>query len=289
MSKPSQSSTLRSWLTAILVFSVLLSSCTLSLDQLLSGQPDQDKPQDRAAGETESEQPEISQPTQTPSDTPEPPTPTFTPSPTASLTPTITLTPTPYVDVSQNTNCRLGPGSIYDLLHTYMAGEQALLLGKNAAEDFWYTKDPAGANPDCWLWGKFATPVGDTASLPIFTPPPTPTPYLDFSVNYEGSDCGAGSCGFWFKVDNTGIMPLESAWVHVKNTATSADSTYSSNLFLTGIMGADIANVPISGTGYTRSNLIPNPVGATVNASIKVCSQNGLGGVCLLKTVVINP
>jgi hypothetical protein len=164
-----------------------------------------------------------------------------------------------------------------------------LLLGKNQDETFWYTQDQSGINPDCWLWGKFATPVGETTALPIFTPPPTPTPYLNYSVNYEGSDCGAGSCGFWFKVDNTGTMPLESVRVYVENVNTSANSTYTSNVFLTGIMGSDIASIPITSSGYTRSNLIPNPVGNKVSASIKICSQNGLGGICLTKTLTINP
>ena len=287
MSPSNQPSKPLLWLTITLLASLFLTSCTLSLDQLLGGQPEPPGPPSQAPASPETKEQEP--PAQAATNTPVPPEPTETPSPTFTLTPTITLTPTPYVDVSQNTNCRFGPGSIYDLLHTYLAGEQALLLGKNADEDFWYTRDPAGAYPDCWLWGKFATPVGDTAGLPVFTPPPTPTPYLDYAVTYEGSDCGAGSCGFWFKVDNTGVMPLESVSVYVKNTATSDNSTYTSNLFLTGIMGADIATVPVASSGYTRSNLILNPAGATVNATIKVCSQNGLSGICLTRSVVINP
>jgi hypothetical protein len=193
------------------------------------------------------------------------------------------------VEISQNTNCRYGPGSVYDLLHTYLAGDQALLLGKNAGETFWYTSDKDGIKPDCWLWGKFATPVGNTTAVPIFTPPPSPTPFVGFTVNYEGSDCGAGSCWLWFKIDNTGTIGLESVKVYAKNTVTGNDRTNQANLFKNSIAGSDIAAIPVSGSGYTHSGQLNNPSGASVNVSVTVCSQNGLGGVCLTKNLTVNP
>src|SRR5512132_2711076 len=54
---------------------------------------------------------------------------TSVPSPTATFTltptPTITLTPTsavPTVSVSENTNCRTGPGVVYDLVGALLIG-----------------------------------------------------------------------------------------------------------------------------------------------------------------------
>lgn len=264
-------------------------ACNLPIGRLWAGQQDQGNPPPQSDSGADDKQPGNGQNGGAATATTQLELPTATPSPTASLTPTSTLTPTPYVIIAGNTNCRYGPGSVYDLLYTYLAGAEAILLGKDAAEEFWYTQDGTGVSPDCWLWNKYATPVGDTSLIPVFTPPPTPTPFLSFSVSYQGDDCGAGSCGFWFQVNNTGVLPLESVRVYVKNTTTSADSTYTSNVFQTGIMGGDIANVPFASSGYTHSNLIPNPSGATVNANIKVCSQNDLGGICLVKTVVINP
>jgi hypothetical protein len=29
---------------------------------------------------------------------------------------------------------------------------------------------------DCWLWGRYAQVSGDVSQIPVFTPPPTPTP-----------------------------------------------------------------------------------------------------------------
>ena len=36
--------------------------------------------------------------------------------------------------------------------------------------------NPAGGT--CWLWGQYAVVSGNTATLPEYTPPPTPTPSL---------------------------------------------------------------------------------------------------------------
>jgi hypothetical protein len=268
---------------------LLLTACRFSLDQFLNGPPSQNQASDQEPKQAEDNSAQESPQPPTATDTPEPDTPTFTPSATASLTPTNTLTPTPYAYISQNTNCRYGPGSAYDLLHTYLAGQEALLLGKNADEDFFYTTDGNGAAPDCWLWMKYATPVGDTSLLPIFTPPPTPTPFLDFSVTYQGSDCGAGSCWLWFKVDNTGVMDLESVKVYAKNKVTSADANYKSNLFQNGLAGPDIASIPLASSGNTHSGQLPNPGSDKIEATITICSKNDMSGVCLSRSLSFKP
>ena len=214
-----------------------------------------------------------------------------TPSPTATIEPTVTATstPTPYVMVSGNTNCRYGPGSVYDWLHTYLAGDQALLVGKSADEAFWYTSDQNGILPDCWLWGKYATPVGDTALLPVFTPPPTPTPRPDFAVSYEGSDCGAGSCWLWFKIDNTGSIKWESVLVYAKNIVTSDVSVNVSNTFLAGIAGSDIAYIPAGDTGYTHSERLLNPSGNTIDVFVIACEKDDLTEICQARHLTVNP
>ncbi len=109
-------------------------------------------------------------------------TPTSVPSPTATftLTPTatITLTPTsgvPMVSVSENTNCRTGPGVVYDLVGALLVGEQAVVVGKYTAGNYWIINNPNGSGT-CWLWGQYATVTGNTLGLPEYAPPPTPTP-----------------------------------------------------------------------------------------------------------------
>jgi hypothetical protein len=102
------------------------------------------------------------------------PTATFTVTPTA----TITLTPTsavPMVSVSENTNCRTGPGVVYDLVGALVIGEQAVVVGKYTAGNYWIINNPNGSGT-CWLWGQYATVTGNTVGLPEYAPPPTPTP-----------------------------------------------------------------------------------------------------------------
>jgi hypothetical protein len=110
------------------------------------------------------------------------PTVTGTPVPANTLLPTNspTITPTftssiPMVSVSQNTNCRTGPGVVYDLIGALLVGEQAVVVGKFTPGNYWIINnlDAAGT---CWLWGQYATVTGNTAGLPEYTPPPTPTP-----------------------------------------------------------------------------------------------------------------
>jgi hypothetical protein len=113
---------------------------------------------------------------QNPSATQENPTATDTLAP--SLTPTITPTATPsipMVSVSANTNCRKGPGIVYDNLAALLVGEEAEVVGKYTAADpdYWIIKK---GSVTCWLWGEYATVAGDVSSLPEMVPPPTPTP-----------------------------------------------------------------------------------------------------------------
>ena len=98
--------------------------------------------------------------------------------PTITLTPTIALTATPSVpmaSVSENTNCRTGPGKVYDYIGALTKGERAEIVGKNTSSDYWIIKNP-DANGTCWLWGYYATVVGNTANLQEYIVPPTPTP-----------------------------------------------------------------------------------------------------------------
>jgi len=104
--------------------------------------------------------------------------PTVTLSPTLTLSPTITLTSTleaPMVSVSTSTNCRTGPGTIFDIVGALMVGEQAEVVGKAEYGNYWIIKNPDGSG-ECWLWSNYATVTGPTDGLTVYTPPPTPTP-----------------------------------------------------------------------------------------------------------------
>jgi hypothetical protein len=98
---------------------------------------------------------------------------------TMQFTPTVTLTTTsqvPMVSVSTDTNCRFGPGSIYDYMGAFTVGQNAEVIGRSAASDYWVIRLPSTPSITCWIWGQYATVIGNTSGIPIIEPPPTPTP-----------------------------------------------------------------------------------------------------------------
>lgn len=125
-----------------------------------------------------------STPTQSPpTDTQVPPTATVTPTPTntSTSTPTETSEP-PTLVINEDTVCRTGPGTIYDI-RTYINGDtEPILLGRNAENDWWSVEEPE-FNAQCWVSSSVVSVSGDIESLPEFTPEPTstiePTPTAD--------------------------------------------------------------------------------------------------------------
>jgi len=154
-----------------ITFIIILATAACNLP---SQAPGTSTPSPDAAGETVTAllltlTAETSQPTDTP-------IPSSTPFP--SQTPTITLTSTPTVPVvrvSTDTNCRTGPGVVYDRVGVLLVGEQAVVVGKFSAGNYWIINNPDSSGT-CWLWGEYATVSGNTGGLPEYTAPPTPTP-----------------------------------------------------------------------------------------------------------------
>jgi uncharacterized protein YgiM (DUF1202 family) len=103
---------------------------------------------------------------------------TLLPTATPTLAPTPTDTPAGsivYAQVSVPTNCRTGPGKVFDKVSVLNVGKQVEVVARNAFGTYWVVKNPAGAGT-CWLWGTYATVSGPTAHLPVWDSPPTPTP-----------------------------------------------------------------------------------------------------------------
>ena len=100
----------------------------------------------------------------------------FTATPELPAAPGATNTPSvPQVSVTTNTNCRTGPGTQYDLIDALVVGQTAEVVGKNTVTSYWIIKRPSSSG-NCWLWGQYATVVGNTANLSEYPIPPSPTP-----------------------------------------------------------------------------------------------------------------
>lgn len=91
------------------------------------------------------------------------------------------LTPGPTVEIpggifNQNANCREGPGTIYPVVHTFLAGEQVELQGQSAVEPKWWWAQVPGTSLHCWASDATLDYIGPVGELPVIAAPSTPTP-----------------------------------------------------------------------------------------------------------------
>jgi hypothetical protein len=211
---------------------------------------------------------------------------------TPTLTPTITETPTPEVArvySSENTNCRTGPNTAFSWIFTLKEGEEAEAVAKGPYGEYWYIKQPDQPSTICALWGKYATPSGPYDSLPVWTPIPTPTQSLDYKVGYHSN---IGNCGtFWtlqYRIDNIGGFTLES-WRTMSTDHTGGavplENIQDKFYDVTGCSwnpGVQEDLTP-GEAYYLNAGFDNNPVGHDITVKIKICTENGLGGQCLVK------
>ena len=102
----------------------------------------------------------------------------YTPTAAGTATQTPTITPTyslPTLSFNGNTNCRKGPGTVYDVVTVLRAGVKVEAVGRLEKTNYWLVKKPGGADT-CWVADDFAQPSGSIQILPTVTAPPLPTP-----------------------------------------------------------------------------------------------------------------
>ena len=92
-------------------------------------------------------------------------TPTQTPSATAFFTVTSSV---PQIRVSVPTNCRVGPGKVYDLVGALLVGEVAQVIARDPTGNYFYIPNPDSPGDYCWVWGEYATISGSLAGIPIY-------------------------------------------------------------------------------------------------------------------------
>ena len=100
------------------------------------------------------------QPTEAPTSAP-------TEAPTSTPTDMLTSTPTsavPLAQVSVPTNCRTGPGIIFDQVSILDVGRRVEVIARNASGTYWVVRNPGGEGT-CWLWDQYVTITGSTADL----------------------------------------------------------------------------------------------------------------------------
>lgn len=104
--------------------------------------------------------------------TPDPALATATTNPAANIVPASTAASGAVtVTVSRNTNCRQGPGQGFDEVYALTPGVTAEVIAKNTYTNYWIIKIPDGSGRTCWLWGQYATVIGDTSKIVDVTTP----------------------------------------------------------------------------------------------------------------------
>ncbi|HLF73209.1 MAG TPA: hypothetical protein VI524_02595 [Anaerolineales bacterium] len=221
--------------------------------------------------------------------------PTITETPTATLSPTPVFTATPVVpqiSVSVPTNCRVGPGRVYDRVGALLVGEVAEVVGRNPTGNYWYIRNPHQASGYCWLWGEYATLTGNTGVLPVYTPPPTPTPTPNFDAFYAGKE----TCvGWWLDIEleNTGGLSFRSVALNVRDTVTDVSLTLYADGFTDndGCLDSVTRDNLHPGAGRTVSSPAFNydPTGHRMRATITLCSGYGQNGTCVTQVIHFTP
>ncbi len=223
-----------------------------------------------------------------------------------SLTPSLEISPTserPMVSVSQETNCRSGPGSVYDWLGALNVGQQAEVFGKDPSNSSWYIRNPNNSSGFCWIFGSFATITGNSSSVPVFTPMPTPTPAktatwttapMDFNVSFKEMDhCVGPKYYARFEIYNNSSVIWQSFQTIVTDTVTAETVHVQSNFFdqfvncNLGVSQDDLAPGE-PGEAYSLVFSV-NPFGHLLSASIKLCTLDNQLGSCITKTLTFTP
>ncbi len=218
-------------------------------------------------------------------DTDTPPAVTNTPTPSATSS-------APIARVNQNTNCRAGNGTVFKILYIALAGEELEIVATTTLPDYVVVEIPDKPGLTCWLWTKYVDLLGDRSALPVRTPPPTPTPVIDFTVSFDYID----SCVGWdpgFKLVNTGNVTFNSYYVNVTDTVTTTSHDFTSDDF-DKTSGCPVSQaIPrldpgMTGWAYAYS-FTYNPSGNAMTASVKLCTGTGLSGTCVTKNVNFTP
>jgi hypothetical protein len=81
----------------------------------------------------------------------------------------------PVLTARQDSNCRSGPGTVYDVISYVQGGDRSPIDGRNGAATWWRIPRGDGVG-HCWVWDGNVTVEGDTSAVPVLPNPPTPTP-----------------------------------------------------------------------------------------------------------------
>jgi hypothetical protein len=220
--------------------------------------------------------------------------PTITPTTAATETPLLeassaSTVEAPKAKVNRETNCRVGPGGMYDLVATYQAGQVLDIIATGLAQGYWFVQNPDKPEEQCYLPAQNVTISGDTSALPKFTPQPSPTPPPYFEAKFKKLDTCNGNRFANFSVENTGNIDFRSAYIRVTDTKAGKSVEQALNVFdlyVGCILAKNISPLDPGETGYVPSPALTwNIHEDKLKAVIMLCTEKDLKGVCVTRTL----
>lgn len=230
-------------------------------------------------------------------------TPTETPRPgTETVTPEITDTATPgpvTISVTRPTHCRSGPGKQFEIVGSLLVGMKANVVGREPTNQYWYIENPYVFTEYCWVWGQYAEFEGNSLLVPLVTSPPTPTttgsaiPTLGFDLKGSGFQSCNGT--FWMNIEITSASQsiFESVKVEVFDKDKSITRVLAANNFAAaiGCDGLTVNDKVTTGVAVLASSakFDYNFKGNAMQASVTVCTEDDLKGICTTKQIPLTP
>ena len=224
---------------------------------------------------------------------------TFTPeTPTATLEPTLTATPdytptpmTPLITVSRETNCRVGPGAVYERVGVLLVGEVTEIIGREPKGEFWYVRNPDEGPEYCWLWGEYGTITGNIYTLLLYTPVAPPV------TAFDGTFTSLVGCQktWWVNLNltNDSDALFQSVTIVLTDSETNTVVTMKSNdfIFTNGCDPAETTDYLVTGGTLNVSTAAfqYNPKGHSLNARVTLCTNPDQAGTCVTKDIPFKP
>jgi hypothetical protein len=197
------------------------------------------------------------------------------------------------------TNCRNGPGKAYPIEGALLVGETAQVYGRDPTGNYWYIPNPDSPGDFCYVWDEYATFTGFTGSVQMFTPPPTPTPTRtptpspDFGGSFEGLVWCTGSWWTEIALENTSSLTFRSIEFLLEDLELDIEVADEADSFVDrpdcSSSTSKVSLQPGKTLVVSSPSLDNDPDGHKMRAVITLCSETGLDGDCITKTLRFTP
>lgn len=219
--------------------------------------------------------------------------PTLTLEPTLSATPQFTPTlETPLISVSVDTNCRSGPGALFQKVGILLVGETAEIVGREPKGEYWYIRNPDESDVEyCWVWGEYATVTGNL--LPLLYMSPAPPSSISFNLSFSGLETCNKTWWVDFKLANTSGGLFRSISISVTDADTQTIVSLDANNFVNkdGCNTFNTTESLVAGGTVTVSSppFGYNIAGHDMAGRIKICTDLNGAGTCLDQQINFRP